>query len=162
MNLHSSFVAIILSVLVGCAPSVSPASSESQRAVELQHSEVWSKGNLDLIPEIYAEDYVGHFPGGQTVTGRDEIRELVKSHRTSFPDWNEEILESIVEGDRIVTRYRSRGTHRGEFLGYPPKGKKVHVEEASVFHMVQGKIAEQWAFPDVVSLQNQISSAPDE
>jgi predicted ester cyclase len=83
---------------------------------------VWSKGNFELISSIYTEDYVGHFPGGQTVNGRDGIRNVVASHRVSFPDWDEQVLEVIVSGERAATRYRSRGTHDGDFFGIPATG----------------------------------------
>ena len=100
----------------------------------------------------------GHFPGGQTVSGRDGIKSFVESHRISFPDWKEVVVETISEGDRVVSRYQSTGTHQGTFIGIPPTGIVVDVPETSVYHMVDGQIAEQWAFPDVVSLQQQLSS----
>ncbi len=132
------------------------------QAVIQQHTQVWSKGEVDLIPRIYARDYVGHFPGGEVVRGREGIRSLVESHRKSFPDWREVVVETISEGDRVASRYRSTGTHRGEFLGISPTGNVVEVAEVSVYRMVDGQIAEQWAFPDVVSLQQQLSAGKNE
>jgi steroid delta-isomerase-like uncharacterized protein len=148
--------AVLASALYGCGDFTSVAITSVERTLELQHSEVWSKGNFDSISSIYTEDYVGHFPGGQTVNGRDGLKKTVQSHRVSFPNWDEQVLEIIVDGNHAATRFRSRGTHDGEFLGIPATGNKIDILEASIYHMVDGKIAEQWAFPDVASLQQQL------
>ena len=148
---------VLAANLIACSDSTNVDGARVERTLQLQHTEVWSKGNLDFISSIYTEDYVGHFPGGQTVNGRDGIRDAVESHRVSFPNWDEQILEIIVNGDRAATRYLSRGTHDGDFLGIPATGNEIEILEASIYRMVDGKIAEQWAFPDVASLQQQLS-----
>jgi len=129
----------------------------NKETIKLVASEIWSKGNVDLIPKIFAENYVGHFPG-ETISGLVALSAFVESHRNSFPDWNEEVLEIIIEGDSVATRYRSRGTHLGSFQGIPATGKEIEILEASIIHMEKGLIAEQWAFPDILSLQQQLSN----
>ena len=147
---------VLACTLYACGDFTSVDIASVERTLELQHTEVWSKGNYDSLSSIYTEDYVGHFPGGQTVNGRDGLRKTVQSHRVSFPSWDEQVLEIIVDGNDAATRFRSRGTNEGEFLGIPATGNKIDILEASIYHMVDGKIAEQWAFPDVASLQQQL------
>lgn len=127
--------------------------------VEKQHTELWSRGNLALIDACYADDFVGHFPGC-VARGHEGIRGQVVGHRTAFPDWGEEILDVIVEGGTVVTRFRSRGTDLGGFMGNPPTGRKIEITEVCVFRIRDGKIAEQWVYPDIVALQGQLGSAP--
>jgi steroid delta-isomerase-like uncharacterized protein len=154
--------ALIIIFLLTALPTYSGAAdSEEERnadAVTLQHTEVWSNGNMDLISQIYAENYVGHFPGGMTVTGRGEIQTMIEAHRTAFPDWIEEVEELIAEGDHVATRYRSTATHLGPFEGNPATGKKVDISEASIYRMLDGQILEQWAYPDVLTLMQQITT----
>jgi len=148
---------VLAGTLYACGDFTSVHTTSVERTLELQHSEVWSKGKFDSLSSIYTEDYVGHFPGGQTVNGRDRLRKTVQSHRISFPNWDEQVLEIIVDGNHAATRFRSRGTHDGEFLGIPATGNEIDILEASIYHMVDGKIAEQWAFPDIASLQQQLA-----
>jgi steroid delta-isomerase-like uncharacterized protein len=153
-----NFVGLVWLFLSGCN---SLSTSNEARNVEvhmINHAQVWSRGNVDLIPTLYAADYVGHFPGGERVVGRDGIRASVERHRTAFPDWTETVEQVIAEGDWVVTLFRSTGTHRGMFLGRQGTGNKVEILETCVFRMVDGQIAEQWTFPDIASLQNQIAS----
>jgi steroid delta-isomerase-like uncharacterized protein len=153
---------VLASALCACGDFTSVDIASIERTLELQHLEVWSKGNFASLSSIYTEDYVGHFPGGQTVNGRDDLKKTVQAHRVSFPNWEEQVLEIIVDGDHAATRYRSRGTHDGEFLGIPATGNKIDILEASIYKMIDGKIAEQWAFPDIASLQQQLAPQQNE
>lgn len=119
-------------------------------------SEVWSKGDVYLIPDLFSEDFVGHFPG-ETVHGLEELAAQVTAHRSAFPDWTEEIEEAIFDGNRVAIRFRSRGTNKGEFMGNPPTGTHVEITEAVFFRLKDGKIIEQWVYPDIVSMQRQLA-----
>jgi len=152
---------LLAALLLAASPCTRADDAQAARNIEnvkLQHGEIWSKGNFALIPELFAENYVGHFPGGQTVTGRDAVQPAVEGLRAAFPDWTETIEQIVVDGDRVVTLYRSTGTQTGEFMGQPPSGKHVEILEACVFQMHDGLVVEQWAFPDILSLQMQLAS----
>ncbi|MDC1437012.1 ester cyclase [Gammaproteobacteria bacterium] len=115
------------------------------------HHEVWNQGNYDAIPEIYAEDYQAHFICEMEFSGHEGVRETIVNHRIAFPDWTEEVVDIIADGDRVVTRYISTATHEGEFQGVPASGKKIIINEVSIHRVLDGKIVEQWGFPDGLS-----------
>jgi serine phosphatase RsbU (regulator of sigma subunit)/predicted ester cyclase len=55
------------------------------------------------------------------------------------------IEDQIAEGEKVVTRYRSRSVHdRGEFMGVAPTGKEVEVTGTIVHRISGGKIEEEW------------------
>jgi SnoaL-like polyketide cyclase len=58
------------------------------------------------------------------------VKRLFTEFYTAFPDWRQEIVESVAEGNTVAGRFECSGTHRGEFLGEPPTGKRMEVEEA--------------------------------
>ena len=68
-------------------------------------------------------------------------------------------LAFAAEGDRVVIRFTSSGTQRGEFAGVAPHGEKVTIHEAAIYRVVAGKIVEQWGFPDSQSLTQQLTAA---
>jgi len=145
-----------LTMLVGCCgPSSDVIESQNIDVVRQVFSEVWSKGNVDLIDELYAADFVGHFPG-VTFHGRAGIRDHVLAHRKAFPDWTEEIEDTIADGDQVVAQFRSRGTNLGEFLNNAPTGNRIEITEVAIFKLKDGNIVEQWVYPDVLSLQRQL------
>ena len=134
--------------------------AEMVALVEKQHDALWSQGDLTLIAECYTEDFVGHFPGC-VVGGHEGVRSQVVAHRAAFPDWREEALDLIVEGETVVSRFHSTGTDCGGFMGNPPTGKRVDITEVCVFRIRDGKIAEQWVYPDIFALQSQLGAAAE-
>ena len=149
---------LLIFALPGCSDQAQLPMSSHLDVMKVNHAEVWSKGRVELIPQLYTDDFVGHFPGGETVLGRDGIRATVEAHRTAFPDWTETIVHFIEDGDLVVTMFQSFGTNQGAFRGRPATGNIVEILEACVFRMVDGQIAEQWTFPDIASLQTQLAS----
>ena len=149
---------LVLAALYGCTEAGETTRADSIEAIERQHTEIWSKGNLGVIAEIYTEDFVGHFPGGRLVNGHDGIQSTVESHRQAFPDWHEDVIRILVDGHFAVSQFRSSGTHQGEFLGHPASGNRIEITETCIYRMVDGRIAEQWVYPDIASMQTQLSS----
>jgi hypothetical protein len=80
------------------------------------------------------------------------------AHRKAFPDWNEEVEDEIMNHDRVAVRFTSRGTNTGDFLGNPPTGNQVEISEVAIFRLLDGKIVEQWVYPDMLSLQRQLNA----
>jgi len=64
----------------------------------------------------------------------------------------------IADGDRVVTRFTSRGTNLGEFMGKPATGKRIEISEVCIHRIADGKIVELWVYPDVPRLQRQLYS----
>ena len=79
-----------------------------------------------------------------------------------FPDWQEEVVDIIIEKDKVVTRYNSTGTHSGTYEGIDSTGTKVMIAEISIYRIHNGKIAEQCCFPDDPSIKTQILNYKEE
>jgi steroid delta-isomerase-like uncharacterized protein len=125
------------------------------------YEELWSKGNLEAIPELVAEDFVDHqAPVGQP-SGREELAGLVVVWRTGFPDMQETVEDLISEGDKVVGRFLMRGTHRGEFMGVAPTGRSVTMSGIDVVRIADGKISEFWYAEQMLELMQQLGAAPD-
>jgi steroid delta-isomerase-like uncharacterized protein len=146
--------AAVIMIMMGCAPSDDPVKTGN---IEVVHAvfEIWSKGSVELIDDLFADNFVGHFPEG-TVHGREGLQAEVIAHRTAFPDWTEEVEDTIADRDRVVIRFTSRGTNLGDFLGNPPTRNRVEVSEVAIFRLSDGKIVEQWVYPDILSMQRQL------
>src|ERR1700710_2790621 len=119
--------------------------------------EIWNTGNLDMIDRVYARDFVAHWPASSEVPERrgiDGIRFGVTRIRTAFPDWHERVLDVFGSADRVASRYVSTGTHRGPFWGIEPTGRRIEIDEISIFRIAEDRIAEQWCvFDDLARLQ---------
>jgi len=78
----------------------------------------------------------------------------------AFPGLRFETQHFIAEDDLVVSRVTAQGTHRGEFMGVPASGRHVDFQLVDTFRLSGGKIAEQWAFLDVLGLLQQLGAIP--
>jgi steroid delta-isomerase-like uncharacterized protein len=120
---------------------------------------VWEEGNLGLVDELVAPDYVNHSPGipGQP-EGPEGVKAVVSMFRAGMPDLGVVIEDVIAEGDKVVMRYRIEGTHEGELFGVPPTGRRVSIESITVERVSGGKIREHWRVTDTLEMMQQLGA----
>ena len=78
-----------------------------------------------------------------------------RSSAAAFPDWREEIVQLVAEGDTVAGRFRCSGTHLGEFLGEAPTGKRMEVEEVFFLRAEDGRFVDFWALEDSLGRMRQ-------
>jgi predicted ester cyclase len=117
-----------------------------------------AKGNLDAAAEeIYAPNYMSHQPAGnEDLRGLEAIKQFAAGLRRAFPDLQITIEDQIAEGDKVVTRLTSRGTHRGELWGIVPTGREAEVSSVSTNRIEGGKIVEHWTCADRLGMMQQL------
>jgi ketosteroid isomerase-like protein len=88
------------------------------------------------------------------------VTRLFADFRSAFPDWHEEIVDLVAEGDTVAGRFRCSGTHRGEFLGEAPTGKRMDVEEVFFLRVEDGKFVDFWGLEDSLGRMRQLGLLP--
>ena len=88
------------------------------------------------------------------------VERLFAEFRSAFPDWREEIVEVVAEGDAVVGRFRCSGTQSGEFLRHPPTGKRMEVEEVFFLRAADEEFVNFWALEDSLSRMRQLGLLP--
>jgi serine phosphatase RsbU (regulator of sigma subunit) len=118
--------------------------------------EVVNQGNLDLADEIF-DRYVAHQPNGSVLErGPEDVKRFLAEFHAAFPDFNAIIEDQIAEDDRVMTRYRWRGTHGGAFRGIAPTGGEQEINGIGIFRFSpEGKVVESWDSYDQFSLMRQ-------
>jgi predicted ester cyclase len=115
--------------------------------VRREQEELWNHtGELDTAEQLFA--------AGQAEPAKHQAAHF----RGGFPDVISTIEDLIAEGDKVVARWRSRATHRGEYMGIAPSGKEVEFTGISIYRIEEGKIAESWTVEDQLGLMAQIGA----
>ena len=142
-------------------------STEENKAMQRRFMEAaFIQGNMDVVDELIAPDYVHHFPddpeggGGGGVRGPEGMKELIGSFRSAFPDIEFTIEEQVAEEDKVVMRLTARGTHEGELQGIPPTGRRVTVMGMVMSRSAGGKMVESWELYDNLGMMQQLGLAP--
>jgi len=128
----------------------------SRRLIE----EVWNKGDLDVVDELIASDYVFHDPAAPEVRGPEGLKQLVSMYRTAYPDLHFTIEDQIAEGDKVANRWTATGTHQGELMGIPATGEQVTTTGISITRYEAGKAVAEWANWDTLGMLQQLGVIP--
>ena len=90
------------------------------------------------------------------------VKRVFGEFYSAFPDWREEIVELVAEGNTVAGRFRCPGTHRGEFLGESPTGKRMEVDEVFFFRVEDGMFVYFWGLEDSLNRMGQLGLIPGE
>ena len=115
------------------------SSEQNKTIVRRAFEESW-KGNLDVVDEVTAGDYVGHDPANpKLLHGPEGVKKLISTYRAAFPDVQMTVDQQFAEGDLVATRWTARGTHEGELTGIEPTGKQVTVSGLTTSRLSGGQ-----------------------
>ena len=126
------------------------SAEENKAVVRREQEELWNHtGDLDAAEELFA--------AGEAEAAKQEAANF----RQGFPDVISTTEDLIAEGDKVVARWRSRATHRGDYMGIAPSGKEVEFTGISFYRVEGGKIAQSWNIEDQLGLLQQIGAFPE-
>lgn len=136
-------------------------SAEANKALVRRFYEEIDKGNLDILDELVAPDYLDHnpppFPGLHA--GVDGLKQAFRIFREATPG-HHQIEDQIAEGDKVVTRLTSYGKHEGDLPGAPRTGNDLKMTSITIHRIANGKLVEKWAEKDVLGFLQQIGVIP--
>ena len=113
-----------------------------------------------LVEGINAGDIEGTVDELFAPRAARRVKRLFTEFYTAFPDWREEIVELVAEGNTVVGRFRCSGTHLGKFLGEPPTGKYMEVDEVFFLRVEEGKFVDFWGLEDSLGRMRQLGLLP--
>ena len=119
---------------------------------------IWNTGDINLVSEVYSENIIVNWARGwgPPSKGLKEVEQTILKTRSVFHNWNEEILDLVVDDDKVTSRYISTGVHKEEYLGVPASGKNIEFQEISIYLISDNKVLEQWCLGDDLHLLSQI------
>ena len=133
--------------------------SEENKAIARRYIEdLWQKGNLNITDELLATDFVNHVAPPGSPSGRDGMKGLVTYVRSVFPDLAFTIEDVIAEGDKVVCRWTSYGTHRGKLWGISPTGKHIKIAGVTILRISGRRVVEHWVNSDDLGMVQQLGA----
>jgi len=134
---------------------------EENKAIVERLLKAFNEGNLDVLDELVAPDFVGHvgcIP--EDLQGPAGLKGFFGTTRAAMPDVCHPSWTLIAERDLVVTHTRLEGTFTNEFMGIPPNGKKVVVWMGNIWRLVDGKAVEWWVNMDTLGFMQQLGAIP--
>ena len=133
-------------------------SDENVDRLERLVLEGFGGGDLSVLNEVVAEDFVEHQQG--LPQGREGLKGVIRTLRRSFPDLSYTVVQMVADEDKVWGHFRSQGTNEGSFMGQPPTGKTMQIDVIDIARFEDGKMVEHWGVPDRLGLLLQLGLFP--
>jgi len=135
--------------------------TDNKSIVRRLYEEVWNKRSLEVAKELIAPSHaVQLFDAADSGVGPEAYARNVVQFVRAFPDLKFKVVDMVAEGEKVVALWNISGTHRGEFRGIAPTGKKVSVDGITISQMADGKIMDSYVSLDLWSMMQQLDALP--
>lgn len=119
----------------------------------------WNQRRDSAIEDFCAEDFSGQDSRQGLLWGHDDIGRYMAQVLIAFPDLRVRVDDLIAEGDLVVCRTTSTGTHRADFLGMRPTGKSISMSSIVHFRVKGGRIRQAWRVWDALGVVQTLTSS---
>jgi steroid delta-isomerase-like uncharacterized protein len=120
------------------------------------YDRLWNAWDDAAVDDTLAEDFRFRGSLGDQTEGRDGWRRYRDKIRSGSHDFRNEIVELVVDGDRVAARLRYSGTHSGPLLGIEATGRPFSYAGAAFFTVARGRLASAWVLGDLAGLRAQL------
>lgn len=135
--------------------------SAENKAIIDRLTQAFNEGNLSLIDELVAPEFVGHNPlSPEPIQGPEGLKRFFGAFRAAMPDIVHPSWTLIAEGDLVVIHMPVEGTFTNQLMGIPPNGKNVSLWMCNVWKVVGGRAVEWWINMDTLGLMQQLGVVP--
>ena len=114
------------------------SAEENKVVIRRLFEEAVNQGDMTVVDERYAPDFVDHSALPGQLPGPAGIKDAVSAFRATIPDLKDTIDAMSDEGDRVLTQETWRGTN-------PSTGKQTTGTITHIFVFQDGKIVEEWS-----------------
>jgi steroid delta-isomerase-like uncharacterized protein len=143
------------------ASSSSSQQEEINKRIVSQFFELLGRHDTEKMEQLLVSSTQYSFhPSGTRPMDWNEHKQLLAAITRAFPDLQHDIKDMVAEGGKVAVRINVTGTHKGEFQGIPPSGRKLSIDEMAFLTIIDGRITEGWITSDTMSFMQQIGAIP--
>lgn len=130
-------------------------STEQNKSLVVRYNkEVIEKGNMEVLKQIAAPNFINHAAPQGMPSGLDGMEYFFTTIlHTAFSDIEVTVEDLIADEHKVATRKVISGIHTGKLMDIAPTGKKVAINVIDILTITDGKITGHWGqnnFTEVV------------
>lgn len=122
-----------------------------------EHIEAENRHDMEaMLATLAGEDPVRDEVAGRVYRGTEDVAWRYAQLWQAFPDFNVTPVE-LLESDGACTMLADyTGTHKGDYLGFAPTGRRFALRIAVVFRFLDGEIASETIYADLAGQLRQL------
>ena len=130
--------------------------TNEENQVRKFYEQIWNQHNHKVIPEVLHGNIRFRGSLGQNQYGHSEFKTYLDMVHEALGEYQCIIDDLVCEPNKVFARMTFTGIHKGEFVGFPPTGKRVTWSGAALFTFAGGKVTDLWVLGDLISLERQL------
>ena len=118
--------------------------SESNKSlVRRYYEQVLNQRQPQVFDELADPSFVSYLANGNSINIQ-VYKQAIAGSLAAMPDLQVTIEDQIAEGDKVVTRWRAKGTPQVEFAGIKPQGRPLTITAIHIHRVKDNKLIEHW------------------
>ncbi|WP_086929990.1 ester cyclase [Agarilytica rhodophyticola] len=137
------------------------ASQEQKETLLASLHNIWNCQMIGDVQQLYTQGAKIFAPASTEIAGFDAIMDFYIALQASLSDLKVSFdyicsTSDKDNGEKIAVRWTMVGNHTGNRLFGKPSGKEILIIGESQYHMVDGKIQQEWTVYDQLAVYSQI------
>lgn len=126
--------------------------------VRIFYEKLWNEVDLEIAGEILHPEVTFRGSIGVGANGRQAVCDYILMVTSALSDYRCDIEVLVAESASAAAKVRFSGVHTGDFLGFPPTGRRVEWIGAAFFVVDQNQLCDVWVLGDLETLRSQLRS----
>ena len=114
----------------------------SAERIKYFYETVISENQIERMAEFISPECCVKMGEKMIPVGIDGMKEHIKATKQTYPDYRMKIIKQFRDGDYVISEFIMEGTHKGEWIGIKPTGKRLVFTGVDIDKVIDGLIVE--------------------
>ena len=115
---------------------------KSAERVKYFYETVISENQIERMAEFISPECCVKMGEKLIPVGIEGMKEHIKATKQTYPDYRMKITKQFCDGDYVISEFIMEGTHKGEWIGIKPTGKRLVFTGVDIDKVIDGLIVE--------------------
>jgi predicted ester cyclase len=140
-------------------------STDENKEIARRYFEAGSRNDFGAWDDLCDPAMILHTGFTEPMRGIEAVKGFTAGMHRAFSEYSLSIDDLFAEGDRVVVRSTTHGTHTAPLISpsgdaIPPTGKRMAMSVISILRVEDGKIVEERAQADIMGGLQQLGIIP--
>ena len=115
---------------------------KSAERIKYFYETIISDNQIETMAEFISPECCVKMGEKLIPVGIDGMKEHIKATKQTYPDYRMKIIKQFCDGDYVISEFIMEGTHKGEWIGIKPTGKRLVFTGVDIDKVIDGLIVE--------------------
>lgn len=115
---------------------------KSAERIKYFYETIISENQIDRMAEFVSPECCVKMGEKLIPDGIEGMKEHIQATKQTYPDYRMKIIKQFCDGDYVISEFIMEGTHKGEWIGIKPTGKRLVFTGINIDKITDGLIVE--------------------